>query len=206
MYTVRADLVQLVKADAHGIQRVRRKPHSLQHGAENAAVVHVDGEIRKADGQQRPCSHIDQLHLRVGRGIAQNVNIALDKLPQTALLRALRPVDPVGLDDLERVGQLVAVGGVVPGQRQRQVIAQTHIGQRLFIPLLQRRGQLIAPLEHLENQVQVVAAVTLVQILHILQNRRGDALESRGAVGFQNFALNIIPQSLLPRQQVPHSL
>ena len=52
---------------------------------------------------------------------------------------------------------------------------------------------------------QVVAAVALVQILHVLQNGGGDALETSGAVGGQNLALDIVTQRLLPREQITHT-
>ena len=65
--------------------------------------------------------------------------------------------------------------------------------------------ELVAALEDLEDQVQVVAAVALVQILHVLQNGGGDALETGGAVGGQNLALDIVTQRLLPREQITHT-
>ena len=52
-------------------------------------------------------------------------------------------------DDLEGGGQLVAVGRIVAGQRQRQVIAQTHVGQLLLVAACQRVRQLVAALEDL---------------------------------------------------------
>ena len=52
---------------------------------------------------------------------------------------------------------------------------------------------------------QVVAAVALVQVLHVLQNGGGDALEACGAVGGQDLALDIIAQGLLTGQQVAHT-
>ena len=75
----------------------------------------------------------------------------------------------------------------------------------LFIAGGQRVLELVTALQNLENQVQVVAAVTLVQIFHILQNGGGDALEACGTVGGQNLALDIIAQRLLPREQVTHT-
>ena len=206
LHALGTDLVHLVKGDADGIQRVGSKAHALQHPTQDAAVVDVDGEAGKADVQQRAGGHIDQLHLGVGGGIAQNVDIALHELAQTALLRALGAEHPVGLDHLEGVGQLVLVGGVVAAQRQGEVVAQTHIGQLLGIAGVQGSGQLIAALEHLEDQVQVVAAVGFVQIFHILQHGGGDALKTGRAVGLQNLALNVIAQGLFGGQQVPHTL
>ena len=52
---------------------------------------------------------------------------------------------------------------------------------------------------------QVVAAVALVQILHVLQNGGGDALETGCAVGGQNLALDIVTQRLLPWEQIAHT-
>ena len=80
-----------------------------------------------------------------------------------------------------------------------------HVGKLLLVAALQRLFQLVAALEHLENQVEVVAAVTLVQVFHVLQDGGGNALESRGAVGGQNLALNIVTQRLLVGQQVAHT-
>ena len=177
----------------------------MQHGAQDAAVVDVDGEPGKADLQQRAGGHVDQLDLGIGGRIAQDVDIALHKLAQAAFLRALGTVNAVGLDDLERVGQLVAVGSVVAGQRQGQVIAQAHVGKLLLVAALQGSGQLVTALQHLKNQVQVVAAVALVQVFHILENRGGNALEACGAVGGQDLALDIVAQGLLTGQQVAHT-
>ena len=158
----------------------------------------------EADVQQGAGGHIDQLDLGVGGLIPQNVDVALDELPQTALLGAFGAEDAVGLDDLEGVGELVLVGGIEAAQGQGQVVAQTHIGELLGVAGSQCAGQLIAALEHLEDQVQVVAAVGLVEVLHILQHGGGDALETGSAVSFQNLALNVVAQGLLGGEQVTH--
>jgi hypothetical protein len=134
------------------------------------------------------------------------MSITLHKLAQAALLRALGTVNAVGLDHLEGVGQLVAVGSVVTGKRQGQVIAQAHIGKLLFIAGAQGSGQLFAALENLEDQVQVVAAIGFVQVFHILQDGGGNALEPGGTVSIQNLALNVITQCLFARQKVAHAL
>ena len=49
---VRTDLVHLVKADADGVQLVSGKAHLLEHRAQDAAVIDVDGEAGEADLQQ----------------------------------------------------------------------------------------------------------------------------------------------------------
>ena len=201
-----ADLVQLVEGDAHAVQAFGGKAHAGQHAAQKAPVVDVHGEVVKADVQKGPGGHVDQLDLRVAGAVAQNVDVALDELPHPALLGPLGTEHPVGLDDLEGAGQLVLVGGVVAGEGQGQVVPQAHVGQILLVAGGDGRSQLVAPLEYLEDQVQVVAAVALVQVLHVLQHGGGDALEAAGAVGFQNTALHIVAQCLLGGQVVLHAL
>ena len=143
----------------------------------------MHGEIGKADGQQRAGRHINQLHLGIGAFIAQDVDVALHEFTQAALLRALGTVHPVCLDDLERRGELLPVGRVVSRERQCQIVPQAHVGKLFFAAGGQRLFQLVAALEHLEDQVQVVAAVAFVQVLHVFHNGRGNAFEARGAVG-----------------------
>ncbi len=136
----------------------------------------------KADGQQRAGRHINQLHLGIGAFVAQDVDVALHEFTQAALLWALGTVHPVS-DHLERRGELLPVGRVVSRERQRQIVPQAHVGKLFFAAGGQRLFQLVAALEHLEDQVQVVAAVAFVQVLHVFHNRRGDAFDPHGAVG-----------------------
>ena len=203
---VGTDLVHLVKGDADGIQRIGGKAHALQHAAQDAAVIDVDREAGEADVQQSTGGHVDELYLSIGRRIAQNVDIALYELAQTALLRALGAEHTVGLDHLEGAGQLVLVGGIVAAQGQGEVIAQAHVGELFRVAGVQGSSELVAALEHLEDEVQVVAAVGFVEVLHILQHGGGDALEAGRTVGLQNLALNVIAQGLLCGQQIAHTL
>ena len=149
---------------------------------------------------------VDQFHLGVGGAVAQNVDVALHELAQTALLGALGTEHTVGLNHLEGAGQLVLVGGIVAAQGQGEVVAQAHVGELLGVAGVQGGGELVAALEHLEDQVQVVAAVGLVQIFHVLQHRGGDALKAGRTVGLQDLALDVVAQGLLGGQQVAHAL
>ena len=105
---------------------------------------------------------------------------------------------------LEGGGQGAAVGGVVAGQGQGQVVAQAHIGQLALRAGGQGGGELVAPLEHLKDQVQVFAALGLVQVLQVLQQGGGDPLKAGGAVHLQDLALDVVPQGLFGGQKVPH--
>ena len=87
--------------------------------------------------------------------------------------------------------------------------------QRISTPILEDMenldksdgsGQLFAALENLEDQVQVVAAIGFVQVLHILQHGGGDALKAGSTVGLQDLALDVVAQGLLSGQQVAHAL
>ncbi len=106
LHAVGTDLIHLVEGDADGIQCVSGKAHALQHPAEDAAVVDVDGEAVETDAQQGAGGHVDQLDLGVGGFVAQDVDVALDELTQAALLGTLGAEHAVGLDDLEGVGSL----------------------------------------------------------------------------------------------------
>ena len=102
------------------------------------------------------------------------------------------------------MGELVLVGGVEAAQGQGQVIAQAHIRKLFRVAGVQGGGELVAPLEHLEDEVQVVAAVGLVEVLHVLQHGGGDALEAGCAVSLEDLALNVVAQGLLVGQKVAH--
>ncbi len=106
---------------------------------------------------------------------------------------------------LKGVGQLVLVGGVEAAQGQGQIIAQAHVGELFRVAGVQGGGELVAALEHFEDEVQVVAAVGLVEVFHILQHGGGDALEAGCAVSLENFALNVVAQGLLVGQKVAHT-
>ena len=104
------------------------------------------------------------------------------------------------------MGELVLVGSVETAQGQGQIIAQAHVGELLGVAGSQGAGQLVSTLHHLEDEVQVVAAIGFVQVLHILQHGGGDALKAGSTVGFQDLALDVVAQGLLSGQQVAHTL
>ena len=104
------------------------------------------------------------------------------------------------------MGELVLVGSVEPAQGQGQIIAQAHVGELLGVAGSQRAGQLVSALHHLEDEVQVIAAVGFVQVLHILQHGGGDALKAGSTVGLQDLALDVVAQGLFGGQQVAHTL
>ena len=70
--------------------------------------------------QQRAGGHVESAPpRRWGVSVAQNVDIALHELAQTALLGALSAEHPGSVwMTLKGLGQLVLVGGVVAAQRQ----------------------------------------------------------------------------------------
>ena len=63
LHAVGTDLIHLVEGDADGIQRVSGKAHALQHPAQDAAVVDVDGEAVEADAQQGTGGHLSLIHI-----------------------------------------------------------------------------------------------------------------------------------------------
>ena len=148
-----ADFVELIEADANGIERIGGKTEALQHSAQKTAVVDVDSKAGKADGEQRARRYVNQLDLRIGAAVAQNVDVALHKLAAAAFLRALGAVNAVGLNDFKRAGQLLAVRGIKAGKGQCQVVAQAHVRKGGFIAACQCFFQFVPAFENLENEV-----------------------------------------------------
>ena len=60
------------------------------------------------------------------------------------------------------MGELVLVGGIEAAQGQGEVIAQAHIGESLGVAAVQGGGELIAPLEHLENDMRFMRSRCLM--------------------------------------------
>ena len=55
LHTIGTDLVHLIKGDADGIQRISGKTHALQHPAQDAAVIDVDGEAGRCQCGEGIC-------------------------------------------------------------------------------------------------------------------------------------------------------
>ena len=111
----------------------------------------------------------------------------MHKLAEPAPLRALGTVYLVYLYAFERVREAVAVVRIVPRQREREVVAKSEIAQLLLIYRVLRECslKLLAALEYLENEIEIVAAVALVEILCAFDRGSVDASKSAPRVSVE---------------------
>ena len=84
-------------------------------------------EAEGVDGVER---RDDELGLGAGRGIPDDVDVALHELAVAALLRALGAPHRRDLDRRGTRRQLAAVARVEPRERHREVVAQAEVGER----------------------------------------------------------------------------
>ena len=116
-HALQTDFVHLVQNNEHLVILLFCKAAVLRHGFQNAAVVHTYGETGKADFSQQRGGSQDQLNLRQIGGIAQDIDIALVELPETALLRPVRPPYRPDLQRFKGLRQFRSVVGIKAGQR-----------------------------------------------------------------------------------------
>ena len=124
-----------------------------------------------------------------------DVDIALHKFTQAALLRAFRTINTIHLDTLHRQGEFIFVVGIIAAQRKRQVIAQTHIGQLMLVTGGDGGSQFIPTLHDFENQIEVLSSIAFVQIFNIFDGGCRDALKSTVLIRLQDDVLQIVAQS-----------
>jgi hypothetical protein len=95
---------------------------------QEAPVVEPNRAAGDAELSERLEAGGAKLDFRGNARLADNVYIALDKLTETALLRALRPPHGCDMGGLERHGQLVEVVGHKAGEGHREVETQPRVG------------------------------------------------------------------------------
>jgi len=124
----------------------------------------------------------DDLHLALPRIRTDDVRVALPEFTEASLLGAIRAPDRSDLEGLERLRELpaAAVTGIVAGQRHGQVEAQAQIGELLAggPGLL----ELLAALEHLEDQLLVVASSLAQQHAEVSSAEVAMRLETKRSV------------------------
>src|SRR5699024_7942838 len=78
--------------------------------------------------------------------------------------------------------------------------------QMSIVLFCKRRIQLVATLENLKHQVQVISALALFQVFHILDGRSHNPFKTCRTIGLQNLTLQIVPQQGLGWQIISRSL
>ena len=188
-----------------GIRRVLREAGPGRHGLQDPAVVHADRErVLRADGLQRRGGGEDQLDLREVCCLAEDVDVALGELAETASLGTVRSPDGADLQRLEGLRKNCAVVRIIAGQRKGQVVAESAVSEiRLGLCVLQ--PQLLAALQDPEDQLLVVSALLAGQVLDVLHTGRLHRREAEAAVGVLDDRDQIIAEHHLTGENVLHS-
>ena len=174
------------------------------HRREDSSIVHADSRLLEAERDQRRRGRQDQLDLGDLRRDAEDVDVALGELPETALLRSLGSPDRPDLDRLERIRQGRPIVGVVARERHREIEAETEV-REVFLPLHRYRVELRAALEDLVDQLLVLAPAAAQQELQVLEGRRLHATESVTLVRRQDRRGGLIAKLYLGWKQILHS-
>ena len=128
-----ADLVQLVHR-AHHIGGLLTQPQAGIKAVEDFPVVHPDLEPLQAQRGEGLVDDGGDLRL-IDDGelaVADDVDVRLIELPETAPLGPFTPVDLADLVTTEGEGEVVVVQCHVLGQRHRQVKAQAQVAVALL--------------------------------------------------------------------------
>ena len=183
---------------------LRREPAPAGHGAKEPAIADSHREPLEPEGAQRLRRREDQLDLGDLRRDTEDVDVALGELPVTAPLRTLGAPDGSDLHCAERLRQLPVVVGIVPGERHREIEPEAEVGE-VRLGGDGAEVQLLPALEHLEDQLLVVAAPAAGEQLQALQGRRLDAAESVPAIHGEDRPGRRVAQLRLGGQDVPHA-
>jgi hypothetical protein len=171
--------------------------------SEKAPVVDPHGEIGEAEPGERLRGGEDQLDLGHARCHPQDVDVALGELAEASLLGALRTPHRTDLDRFQGIGQASVILGIVAGQGHRQVEAKPVLGE--LASRAHRRLQVLPPLEHLEDELLVLAPLAADEQAQALERRRLDPLEPEGAIHREDLLGGGVAQVDLGRQQVSHA-
>ena len=204
--TLLTDLVVLVQDDEHVVVVLLRKACLLGHALEDAAVIDHDGVALDTHAVQEQGGDVDQLGLgRVG-GIAQDVDVALGELAETTLLGTVGAPDRAHLQRLEGGGELADVVGVVAGQGHGQIVAHTRVAEIVKGGGLDGLGELLAALEHLEDQLLVLATLLAGEVLDALHAGGLDLGVTKRGVEIFQLAEEVLADLHLSGENVAHTL
>ena len=90
--------------------------------------------LRKADPPKEAPDREDELDLRKIRLISEDIDVTLDELPESPLLRAVRPEDRADLQGLKGIRELRLIFRVESRERQGEVIAEAGVGKGGGLP------------------------------------------------------------------------
>lgn len=154
---------------APGLQ-VLRDVVRLQQAEQRVPGVHQEAELRDAECREGIVESYDDFGIGQRRRRADDVEVALDELPEPSLPGAVRPPDRSDGVSLVRHGELAAVRRRGAGQGNREVVPQREI--RLPARFV------FATAEDLEDELVALVAVLAGEHVETLEGRCLERLEA----------------------------
>ena len=183
---------------------VRLDAAGLRDRGEDPSIVQSHAGMLQAQRADRLTRSQNELDLRHLRADTENIDVALGELAKAPLLRPLGAPHRTDLDRLERIRELRVVVSIVARERHGQIEPQAEVGE-LRVSTARGRLELRAPLQNLEDQLLVLAAVARQQETNVLERRRFDTPEAVPPIDVEDLRRRMIPQFHLSRQQVAHA-
>lgn len=180
-HLVGTDLVELVDLTQHALDVVKAQATVEAFG--KLAVVRMHsrlGQAELAQAFQRGDHDQRQFHLVVVRqiAVADHIDVGLDELAETALLRALATPHLLDLPTLERECEIARMLDHVPAQRHGQIEVQAE-------PLLNRSVGFVADILQTTQQINLFAGLALLQ--QRSPSFHGSCLDAEEAIELEYF-------------------
>ena len=153
--TVGSDLVEFVESDQHRV--CIRQSQCIEHAEQDSSVVESNRGARNPEAIKSRGGCGDEFNFGENSGFTDDVDVALDELAESTLLRPFGTPDGCNLDRTEHGRKFGAIGRIKAREWNGEVVAQPHVdevvgrGRRRDV----RRGQ--TALEDSERQSFVVA-------------------------------------------------
>ena len=188
LYLLRADLLQLVDG-AHHVAGLLGQTEDSEEAVEHLAVVDADLEALKTERGERLVDDARHLGLvdDVQLAVADDVDVRLIELAETAALCAFTAVNLADLETAEREGQLAVVLGNILCQRYGQIESQ---------------GQIAVALGEAVDLLFSLAAALGEQYLGGLDQRGIQRIEAVQRIGFAQYLHDALHLHLRCRKQL----
>lgn len=121
--SLQSDLFQLVDGDRN-VDHLVRMSDGFSNAVQNLAVVYLQRYVN-SERPENPFHDLYEFHFAQQRSGADDIHVALVKLPVAAFLRTVGPPDRLYLVAFEREGDFALVLHHITGKRHRQVVTQS---------------------------------------------------------------------------------
>ena len=205
LYFVQADFIQLVDGDGD-VHHFVGGAGNLGEAREDLAVVDVDAHAHAQFGKDG-VHHLHQLQFVHLASAADNVHVALVEFTVAAFLGTVGPPDGLDLEALEGEGNVALMLHHVPGEGDREVIAEAffaHLGGEGLGEVHVGKG--VPGIKDAEQQFVSFLPILAQQSGQVLHGRRLDFLIPIGEEDAADGAEYVVAAGHLLLAEVPRSL